>query len=50
MTSLNDPFFSSFLGQTQVLYRKAKFLYKQCYVIDKKGYIFGKINLKRIAS
>lgn len=50
MTSLNDPFFSSFLGQIQVLYRKVKFLYKQRYVIDKKGTIFGKINLKRIAS
>ena len=48
MTSLIDPFFSSFLGWIFILYRKGIISYKLCYVVDKKHYIFAKINLKRI--
>ena len=48
MTSLIDPFFSSFFELIFILYRKGINSYKLCYVVDKKHYIFVKINLKRI--
>ena len=48
MTRLIDPFFSSFLEWILISYRKERISYKLCYVVDKKGYIFVKINLKRI--